>query len=190
MKSKLLILSACLSMMLTGCMDLESQRMRLGSLSVPKNFEKLKTIADKGDPTAQLLVGHAYFQGDIVRRDYDLAKKYYTLAVNNDHNSRWQQEGYKETARHQLREIANLRDPVYQRRLAQKRQAEAEERHRQAQAKAQRDAVLMKKIGTRICTEDLRAGFIEGFTDQKIKIRLYGNQIIYDYPSRWYVCEK
>ncbi|KPN72793.1 hypothetical protein [Neisseria sp. 74A18] len=75
MKSKLLILSACLSMMLTGCMDLESQRMRLGSLSVPKNFEKLKTIADKGDPTAQLLVGHAYFQGDIVRRDYDLAKK-------------------------------------------------------------------------------------------------------------------
>jgi len=75
----------------------------------------------------------------------------------------------------------------------------------------ERDAVLMKNIGTRICQNDRSSridltyiGFVERVEDSKIQIRIVQAQIgkmpgmqpggfqpsiIWDYPDNWYVCE-
>lgn len=132
---KLISAALCAALLLSGCMDLESRRMRIEQgtdvfTGGASRFERMKAIADKGDPTAQFKVAEGYylgaFNGQSVEKNLEMAKRYYTMAANNPHDSRWQMRGLRQYARERLDEIAKDQDPVYQRRLAQQRRETAD----------------------------------------------------------------
>ena len=211
---KLISAALCAALLLSGCMDLESRRMRIEQgtdvfTGGASRFERMKAIADKGDPTAQFKVAEGYylgaFYGQSVEKNLEMAKRYYIMAVNNPHDSRWQKQGFRELARERLDEITKEPRSANQQSLTQQRNsAEWQESltkilnagikpHKELQA--ERSAKLMKQIGTQICRgseerSNLKVGFVEGFSGQKIKIRLLkGNRMINDSPENWYVCE-
>ncbi|WP_040659998.1 hypothetical protein [Neisseria shayeganii] len=201
---KVLLTTGCAILLLAGCMDLESRRMRIErgiefGWDGKSRLERMRAIADEGDPTAQFRVAEAYFDGHFygepVEKNLNMAKRYYTLAMNNHHESRWQMDGYRSRAKSRLDEIAKLQDPVYQRRQAQRESRQAAYRNRQHAEQQRRNAALMREVGTKICSGVMnhsyyRVGYIEGFAGRKIKIRLdEGNQVIYELPDKWYVCE-